>query len=332
VTLAGALLAACRDRPTDPSSFAPAALSAQFDSVWSRYDATYPYFNYKHVNWDSLRVVYRPQAVAAASEDALATVVSSMLGALRDVHAWLVQPSGITIATYSPAQFINWREDVWLAYLQRYGIQSQPGNWVYGTLGGVPYFAFEGWNPSLLPTAAFDAALEQFRDAPAMIIDVRMNGGGDDNLAFTVAARFFDVTRTVDYVQYRTGPAHSDLGPLQPRTVAPRGAWQFTRPVLLLVGRGCFSSNESFIAAMRELPNVTVAGDTTGGGSGNPITYPLGGSWSYTVPRWIEYTRELQIIEWQGIAPATVIPVTAADWTAGRDPVLDFAIRWAAGG
>ena len=176
-----------------------------------------------------------------------------------------------------------------------------------------------------------DAALEQFRSAPAMIIDVRMNGGGSDALAYAVAGRFFDATRVVDYIQYRNGPGHSDFGPAQSRTVGPRGSWQFTRPVLLLIGRGCFSSNESFIAAMRELPNVTVVGDTTGGGSGNPITYPLGGGWSYTVPRWIEYTPQMQIIEWQGIAPKTVIPVSAVDWSAARDPVLDYAIAWAAG-
>ena len=42
-----------------------------------------------------------------------------------------------------------------------------------------------------------------------MIVDVRMNGGGNDALAFSIASRFFDVPRLVRYVRYRSGPAHS---------------------------------------------------------------------------------------------------------------------------
>jgi C-terminal processing protease CtpA/Prc len=99
--------------------------------------------------------------------------------------------------------------------------------------------------------------------------------------------------------------------------------------VLLLVGRGCFSSNEEFIAAMAQIPNVTIAGDTTGGGSGNPATFDLGGGWQYSVPRWIEYTASLQVIEWKGIAPNVVVPAFATDFDGGVDPVLDYAARWA---
>jgi Peptidase family S41 len=64
--------------------------------------------------------------------------------------------------------------------------------------------------------------------------------------------------------------------------------------VLLLIGRFCASSNESFIAAMQQLPQVTLVGDTTGGATANPQTFMPGGGWSYTVSRWIEYTASGQ--------------------------------------
>jgi C-terminal processing protease CtpA/Prc len=92
------------------------------------------------------------------------------------------------------------------------------------------------------------------------------------------------------------------------------------------VGRFCASSNESFIAAMRELPNVTVIGDQTGGSTGNPQTFTLGGGWSYSVSRWIQYSASMQVIEDQGIAPAVVVPASPVDFQNGRDPVLDWAI------
>ncbi len=83
----------------------------------------------------------------------------------------------------------------------------------------------------------------------------------------------------------------------------PRGAWQYTGRVLLLIGRRCASSNESFIAAMRQLPNVTLVGDQTAGSSASPGTFPLASGWTYTVSRWIEYTADGQVIEDVGISP-----------------------------
>lgn len=77
---------------------------------------------------------------------------------------------------------------------------------------------------------------------------------------------------------------------------------------------------------MRQLPNVTVAGDRTGGGWGNPATFPLAGSWSYTVSRWIEYTVDHEVIEDVGIAPQVFVPASPADFAQGRDPVLDWAL------
>jgi hypothetical protein len=75
---------------------------------------------------------------------------------------------------------------------------------------------------------------------------------------------------------------------------------------------------------------VLVAGDTTGGGSANPTTFELAGGWSVSVPRWMSYDAFLRPVEWLGVAPDSTITASAADFASGRDPVLDFAQRWAA--
>lgn len=127
-------------------------------------------------------------------------------------------------------------------------------------------------------------------------------------------------------MRYRSGPRHDDFGNELARQVGPRGAFQFTGPVIVLSGRGVFSSTESFIAAMRELPHVTILGDTTGGGTGNPGTYPLGDGWTYTVSRWIEWTADRRVIEWNGIPPDIVVAWDLAAVSQGRDPVLEAAL------
>jgi C-terminal processing protease CtpA/Prc len=96
--------------------------------------------------------------------------------------------------------------------------------------------------------------------------------------------------------------------------------------VFVLSGRGVYSSNESFIAAMRELPNVTIVGDTTGGGSGNPALHPLGDGWQYTVSRWIATTVDGVVIEDNGIPPDVDIPFSIADFGRRLDVTLDSAL------
>jgi C-terminal processing protease CtpA/Prc len=78
---------------------------------------------------------------------------------------------------------------------------------------------------------------------------------------------------------------------------------------------------------MGRLPNVTLVGDRTVGATANPGTFPLANGWSYTVSRWIEYTADNAVIEDNGISPDVFVPASAADFAAGRDPVIDWALN-----
>jgi C-terminal processing protease CtpA/Prc len=77
---------------------------------------------------------------------------------------------------------------------------------------------------------------------------------------------------------------------------------------------------------MRTLPNVTVIGDTTGGASGNPATFPLANGWQFTVPRWMEFGPDREPIEGRGVPPHIVIPWVPAEYDSDRDPLIDAAV------
>jgi C-terminal processing protease CtpA/Prc len=326
----GCGLASLANQSTSSSQYpASSSYADQFDFLWQTFDANYSYFVYKNIDWQGLSNTYRPKAIQATSQDQFVQVLVQMLSNLHDLHVHLIDPNGNYIATFKDTDFVNFNEGVWQQYLQAQGTHiSQSDSWVVtGYLSGAPYIAVESWASSSSSEAAdLDAALEPFQNAKGIIIDVRMNGGGDSSTAGQFAGRFADQTRTAGFIQFRNGPAHDDFGPLTARQVVPRGAWQYKGSVLLLIGRGCFSSNEDFITQMRELPNVTVVGDTSGGHSGDPKTFNLSNGWRFTVSTWIDYTAEMQIIEDQGIDPAIFVPTTAADFQAGRDPVLDYAL------
>ncbi len=324
--LLASLLAACDGGPT-----APTGPLAEFDLFWDRFDRNYSYFGYKGIDWSAVREEFRPRAAELESRDQLIDLLLEVTAPMRDGHVWFTTPDGRRIPTYIPGAFVNWDRDVWERRVRTAGWQQRVG-WGWAWFGEVPYLVIETWNRETVDVeVVVDAALEGFRDAPALIIDLRMNAGGSDAHAYAVAARFTSQPVLSEYYQFRDGPSHDDFTELTPRTLEPRGTWQFERPIALLVGRGVFSSSESFVSAMRELPHVTVMGDTTGGSSGNPRVFDLGGGWSFTVPRWIGYTAELEVIEWRGIAPDIQVPTTAADFAADRDPVLEYALQWAAG-
>lgn len=324
------ILSACGGSPSAPTPVPSADFAAQFDSLWTTFDQQYSYFDYKSIDWNAIRERFRPQAVAAGDQVAFVNVIQQMLSTLHDLHVVIRDPSGGVRATYEPGYFINWDRSVWRQYLARGSWTQGQGDFGHGTLNGIAYIAIGSWTSANVRVDAIDAALEQFRNAPVLILDVRMNGGGDDQRAFEVAGRFTTRSVTTGYVKSRMGGSHSTFGPLTARTLSPRGSWQFTRPVLLLIGRRCASSNESFIGAMRELGHVTLVGDRTAGSSANAGTFPLAGGWSYTVSRWIEYTADNQVIEDAGIAPREFVTAAAGDFAQGRDPVLDWALARAA--
>lgn len=312
---------------TGPEARTFAALPA-FDGFYEAFDEHYPYFPLKRLDWAAVRDSFRPLASEAGSVTELVGVLEDMVEPLRDLHVRFLDPGGAPHPTYRPSAFVNWDRDLWRNTVTPAGWEPRGPDWGTARFGDVAYLFIGAWNSRTIRAEDVDAALDEFRDARALILDVRPNGGGDDGLAFEVAGRFAARSVLATWVQYRDGPAHDDLGELIERRLEPRGAWQYERPVVVLAGRGSFSSNESFVSAVRELPQVTVMGDTTGGSSGNPAVHGLSGGWSYTVPRWIAYTADMRIIEWQGIPPDVPLDLGPEDFSGPGDPVLDFALRW----
>lgn len=293
-----------------------------FDRMWTTVDQDYSYLQYKQVDWPAVRRTYRPRAAAARGTAELLAVVQEALSTLRDVHVWIVTPGGDVRPTWRPSHRANWGP----ALLER---ERQRSGWVAASdamggrsVGGVPYLALATFAPGRFLLADFDRWLARHRGASALVLDVRMNPGGSDALAYEVVGRFAAAPGVGGHYRFRNGWRHDAFTPLTPRVVQPRGGGPFGGRVVLLTGRGTFSAAEGFVAAMRTLPNVVVVGDTTGGGSGNPSVYPLREGYGFALSRWIEYTDDLQPIEGVGIAPDVVVPFTSGAVAAGEDETL----------
>ncbi len=299
----------------------------QFDYLVDRFDRHYPSFGYKGVDWRAQRTTYRPRAARARSQDELIAVVREMLQPLRDLHVFLIDPRGQTVATFQPTRVANFEKSRWERALRDATYVEKSRALGEANVGGYPYLFIGSWAGSV-DVASLDLALARLRvrEASGFIIDVRANAGGDDATAMQFVSRFVEQPFAASFVQVRNGPLHDDLDTPLARMVSPRGPWQYTRPLVIIAGRAAFSASESFVAAMRTLPNVTVIGDTTGGASGSPETFVLGGGWRFTVPRWIEYGPDHMPIEGKGVAPTLPIAWNPMTYDSERDPLIDAAV------
>jgi hypothetical protein len=296
---------------------------AQFDTLWAKFEAVYPSFAYKHLDWRAQRAKYRPRAERARSQDELVAVLLAMLAPLRDLHIWLVDPRGQVVPSYKPATLANFDSRRWTQAMHDANYIARAPQVGDGYVGGYAYMNIGTWKQPVSEELLEDM-LQRARDAQGLIIDVRTNAGGSDAMALAFAGRFTRRSIVGSYVRINTDVPDVEM-PLA-RTVAPRGGWQFTRPVVVISGRGGFSATETFVAAMRTLPQVTVIGDTTGGASGNPATFALGNGWQFTVPRWFEYGPDKQPIEWRGVPPHITIAWEPNAYDKTRDPLIDAAV------
>jgi hypothetical protein len=324
LALAGLLAAGCGSFlvGSDPAATDRGAV---FEQVWQDLDRHYSFFVSKGIDWDSLHDVYVVPARQAATDRALADAIGAMLAELRDVHVDLFTP-GRTYrytgydslpAFFDPqlvhAQYVTDLRNAPNGRLQ-FGRAASDVGYLW-----IPSFGGSGFGADL------DVALAQLAGVRALIVDVRNNGGGNNQNGLEIAARFADRSRTYGAVRYRSGPRHDDFTPPLTLTVSPGGR-RFSGPVTVLTNRRDASSTEDFVLAMRVLPTVTVVGDTTLGAFGNPLTRELVNGWTYRFSQWIEYGPDGTSYEAIGLAPGVWVRGSAAELQNGHDAILDSAL------
>jgi hypothetical protein len=304
-----------------------------FETLWKEFDTRYSFFEIKKINWDSLHTVYRAQVTSTTTDAQLFQIMSSLLSNLKDGHVSLTTSVGTYAYTgwYSqyPTNFLS-TTAVARYFSADYGTTAG-GYLRYAKIADSIGYLYIG--PTLsgdqtLWTQAIDAIINTLKDCKGIIVDIRNNGGGNDALGNIVAGRFADQQRVYSYVRWRNGPSHFDFTEYQAATIQPQGPRQFTKPVAFLTNRHCFSSAEGTTLMMKALPNVTLIGDTTGGGSANPIALTLPNGWSYRVSRWIQYTAQKTVFEGTGLPPDIPLWISPADSVAGRDAILERAIQF----
>ena len=251
-----------------------------FDYLWNEVDKKYSYFELKNINWDSIRNIYRPQISASSTEEELFEVLANMLNELKDDHTNLVSPfknSRYNIALQSPANFRQ----------RTIEEHYMPNSWLTGpfihdfldsnTIGYIRYESFM----SNFSDEQLDFVINRYKNTKGLIIDLRQNGGGSAFNIPKILGRFTESKTLVGNTITRNGPGRNDFSNREPFYITPYSGNKYLKPVVVLIDRGSYSATTFFALATKAMPNITLIGDTTGGGGGLPNGGQLPNGWTY---------------------------------------------------
>ena len=294
---------------------------AMFEKVWRVYDQYYPYFEYKNINWDSVHTAYAPRFKSCQNDAQFARTLLDMLGNLRDFHVGLRLADGTAQSTaFNYPRPVRHNMD-WSSLINYVpNIQEKPPLFYGITADNIGYIAIPEW--SLETIQVFNSILDQMRDTNGLVIDVRMNVGGNELAAREVASRFASHGVTYAYHQFRNGLRHDAFGSPGARRIAPSTSWRYLKPVAVLMGVVTMSTCESFVMMMERFDNVFTVGEPTRGCSGNPVNVSLPNGIKFSVPRWKALRADRSPFEGQGIEPDYYEAFTESDWINSTDPIL----------
>lgn len=107
--------------------------------------------------------------------------------------------------------------------------------------------------------AQFDAALDQLKDAPGLVLDTRFNGGGDTAVAKPIMGRFISERRPYARMRRRSGTG-TGLTNAWTEYVDPKGPFTYDRPVVVLANHWSGSMAEGFPMGMKGIGRARVVG------------------------------------------------------------------------
>jgi len=120
------------------------------------------------------------------------------------------------------------------------------------------------------------SVLNDLQDTSAMIIDIRVNGGGNDAISLAIADYFTDEERVV---VSKTARSFAGETSVVEASISPVNETPYLKPIVIIAASDTSSAAEVFMLAMSALPNVTLVGESSNGILSNTLEKSLPNGW-----------------------------------------------------
>lgn len=198
---------------------------------------------------------------------------------------------------------------------------------------GIGYIRIDTFNDDYnLMAKLWDRYMNNLVDnnVPALIIDLRANGGGSFGLALDFAGYFFDKEMTLFDGYYYNQNSGQFEATGYPSKIRPAPIY-YKGPIAILVSPDCVSACEGFAYALHQNQRSTVVGNYPTAGAFGEVglgQYKLPDNFSMQFPTGRSVTPDGQVvIEGKGVVPDITVPVTLDSILGTADTVLDAAVQ-----
>jgi hypothetical protein len=341
--------------PTVCIQLTPNTPSANFEVFARNFAEHYISLDLKHVNWDALMEDARGSITPATSPTTLFEVMKGLIAPFGDAHTAIdARAIHREFEGFRPGDYLltegRAEEDftkhkmpiIWgvtdrlLSAKPRKFANSQIAYGHVGkNIGYLRILAMGGYakrgnaeSDQGILESALDAILSD-ADLRSLVLDLRINLGGNDSFGLAIASRF----ATTDYLAYtkqaRNSPTdRSSFTTGQPIMVHPSNRPSFRGPIVELIGPLTLSAGETFTQAlMVRAPRVIRVGENTQGLFSDVLSRRLPNGWMVYLPNEVFRSIEGKAFDAVGIPPDIPVPVfAAADIEAKRDPGLAAAL------
>lgn len=169
------------------------------------------------------------------------------------------------------------------------------------------------------------AALAELGNKDALIIDLRFNPGGYDNISLKIASYFSTEQKVIGtkHINNRNFISNSDELTVEPSPITP-----FTKPVYVITGSSTGSAAEILAMSLKALPNVTMIGEPTAGALSDQLEHQLPNGSTLSLSHEIYKDENNVIQEHIGVLPDIEMPVYASqDIVYASNTPIDYVMQ-----
>ncbi|HEX6974268.1 MAG TPA: S41 family peptidase [Vicinamibacterales bacterium] len=185
--------------------------------------------------------------------------------------------------------------------------------------------AFNVWMTAV--DRPFQEAVDRFRGADAIIIDLRGNPGGLAAMLMGISGHFFDERKSLGVMKTRDNELRFAANP---RLVNAKGerVSAYAGPVAILVDAMSGSASECFAGGMQSLGRARVFGQVSMG-QALPALFDKLPNGDVLIHAYGDFVTATGVrLEGRGVIPDQPVPLSRQTLLEGRDATLEAALAW----
>jgi hypothetical protein len=321
-----------------------------FNKLWGKINNHYASFEIKGVDWQESYDWIKPKISKDLTQEQLMDTISIMLDPLNDGHLGVLKFKFFPLreikgfSAERESQFHtefptdSLQNELFNATsntLQKYGFQKlesgyQNDNSIIDfvkseNIGYIHISNMEGIKKRKVKNT-MKAIVHELSDSDGLIIDVRANNGGFDNICDMITSFFIDSVTVARYEQTRKKKSYNSFTKAKKITIKPQEI-TFTKNIIILTNDRTRSAGEFLVLALKDLHYVTIVGDRTEGILGGTKIGLLPYGWIYALNKWKNTSRNHIWYEDIGIPPDFLILNKAENIENNSDPLIEKAIE-----